>query len=151
MNGIPKQFQEQYQSLIIDEEVLKKFKKDKTINNTKDTDKFIDKLNNLTIKEEEQKQKFKTIILRLVSVLTCIQLVFFNAIVAYVIIAFTTKISWVKNLKVDVITAILDFLKYYIGATVVELLGMLLFIIRYVFSDTKFKKKDNAKKDDKKE
>lgn len=146
MNGIPKQFQEQYQSLIINVDKLEEFKKDKTID-IKDTNEFFENLNRLTLSAEVQKQEFKKKILQLVSILTCIQLVFFNLIVAFVIVAFTTKISWIKSLKVDAIVAILDFLKYYIGATVVELLGMLLFIIGYVFSDSKLKKKIENKKE----
>lgn len=124
-----------YLNLINDEEQLKKLKSDKTSSN-KNTDESINGINKQIIKNENQKRKFKRAILWLVSILTFIQLIFFNVVVAFVVASITVEHSFLKELDIKIISEMLDFLKYYIGATIVELLGMLLFIMRYVFSDT---------------
>ena len=145
MTEIPVEMLESFRALITND---KKEIKDKTIKKS-NPDKFIDDFNEVVLENERQKQRFKRNILILVSVLTSIQLVFFNAVVVFVVMACTTKMEFFKNLSVGEITEVLGFLKYYIGATVVELLGMLLFIIRYVFTDREIKKKILQKNSDK--
>lgn len=124
-----------FRSLIEDKEKLKGFKFDKTSEN-KDTNKTIESINKQIYKNENQKRKFKKSLLYLISFLTIIQLIFFNAVVVYVVLSLTSKWAIFKNLDAKTTSETLSFLKYYIGATVVELLGMLLFITRYVFTDT---------------
>lgn len=129
----------QYQAMIDDTDKLEKFKKDKT-SKSKDIDKILNDINKQVIKKENQKRRFKTFTLGLVSILTVIQMIFFNLIVGYVIASISLDINWFKSLEISFVSEMLSFLKYYIGATVVELLGMLFFIIRYVFSISKDKK-----------
>lgn len=71
-----------------------------------------------------------------VSTLIFIQLIFFNIAVGFMLISITTKWNIFKNIDVKTTELILDFLKYYVSATIVELLGMLLFIIKNVFDSS---------------
>ena len=94
----------------------------------------IDNYNKVINKEnEEQKLSFRNRLLRLVSWLIWVQLIFFNLIVFLVVSSIVFDCSFIKNLDLDTSGAILDFLKYYISVTIAELLSMLFFIMKYVF------------------
>lgn len=62
------------------------------------------------------------------------QLVFFNIIILIIVLAVTSKAPFFKDIDIELSIRLFDFLKYYISATIVELLGMLVFILHYVFS-----------------
>ena len=98
----------------------------------------IDNYNKAIYKEnEEQKLNFRNRLLRLVSWLIWVQLIFFNLIVFLVVSSIVFDCNFIKDLDMDTSGAILDFLKYYISVTIVELLSMLFFIMQYVFNDGK--------------
>lgn len=98
----------------------------------------IDNYNKVINKEnEEQKLSFRNRLLRLVSWLIWVQLIFFNLIVFLVVSSIVFDCSFIKNLDMDTSGAILDFLKYYISVTIAELLSMLFFIMKYVFNNDK--------------
>lgn len=80
----------------------------------------------------KQKYEFRDKLLRLISRLIWIQLFFFNVIVLVVISAVVFKCSYFKS---NISESVLGFLKYYISVTIVELLGMLWFVMKYVFRD----------------
>lgn len=94
---------------------------------------------NKTINKQNEKQKlnFRNRLLCLVSWLIWVQLIFFNVIVFLVVSSIVFDIGFIKNLDINTSSAILDFLKYYISVTIVELLSMLFFIMKYVFNDYK--------------
>ncbi len=97
-------------------------------------------------KNEKQKLNFRNHLLRLVSWLIWVQLIFFNVIVFLVVSSVVFNCEIIKDLDMDTSCAILDFLKYYISVTVVELLSMLFFIMRYVFKNDKEQDNSNIKK-----
>lgn len=72
-------------------------------------------------------------ILRIVAWLTLLQIVTFNALMGIIIF-----LSF-KNTNIEIQLKLFDILKYYIGATVVELIGMLTFITTATFSSNHFK------------
>lgn len=85
-------------------------------------------------KNEAQKLEFRNKILKLISKLVWIQLFFFNIVVTIIISSLVFNFSIFKELEINISVTILDFLKYYISVTIVELLSMLLFIMQYVFN-----------------
>ena len=71
----------------------------------------IDNYNKVINKEnEEQKLSFRNRLLRLVSWLIWVQLIFFNLIVFLVVSSIVFDCSFIKNLDMDTSGAILDFL-----------------------------------------
>ena len=61
----------------------------------------------------------------IIAVVLGIQLVLFNILIYIVTL---------KNLDIQTRTLLLDFLKYYIGAVIVEMLGMCLIIVRGIYT-----------------
>ena len=90
---------------------------------------------NEIIKNEKQKRKFRKQIINIIRVFTWIQLIFFNGVVGFIIFATTVDVGWLKITELATIQNMLDFLKFYVGATLVELIGLFGIIIRFVFSD----------------
>lgn len=120
------------------EEIFKEFydqlkiiqKSDKT-SDKKRPDDIITNYNKIMKKKEaDQKFEFRDRLLKLISKLVWVQLLFFNIIILLVIFSVIFNFSFLNNNGSGII---LDFLKYYISVTIVELLGMLLFVIQYVF------------------
>lgn len=94
-----------------------------------------------TTNERERSNRQKPL-LWLVVGLTGLQLIAFNVIIGVMIHKiFTTG-------KPEVILPFFEILKYYIGATVVELIGMILFITRDTFSSNHFKMMQMMLKDE---
>lgn len=87
------------------------------------------------IEEERQKLFLRNSAFKLVSILIWIQLVFSNILVILIILSLSTNISIFKLMTGSTTTLLVEFLKYYIGATIVELLGMLFFILRFLFNE----------------
>lgn len=100
-------------------------------------DKIDDYNKEINKKNEKQKLDFRNRLLSLVSLLIRVQLIFFNLVVFLVVSSIVFDCSFIKNLDINTSGAILDFLKYYISVTIVELLSMLFFIMNYVFNDDK--------------
>lgn len=80
------------------------------------------------VKNEKERTERQKPLLFIVAGLTVIQLLAFNGIIGVAV--------WLvfKNGRTEVITHFIDLLKYYIGATVVELLSMLAYITTGTFS-----------------
>lgn len=80
------------------------------------------------VKNENERTKRQKPLLYIVAGFTAIQLLAFNGIIGVTV--------WLvfKNGNADVITHFIDLLKYYIGATVVELITMLAYITTGTFS-----------------
>lgn len=84
-------------------------------------------------KNEKERAERQKPLLWIVVGLTALQLIAFNFIIAMIACAaFKTKYS-------EVILQLFEILKYYIGATVVELIGMVWFITRDTFSSNHIK------------
>ncbi len=101
-----------------------------------------DRLNLEILKKiEKQKIKLRDKLVNAVKHVIWFQLVFFNIIILAIVLAVTSKIPLFKDIDIELSIQLFGFLKYYISATIVELLGMLVFILHYVFSDIRFGKK----------
>lgn len=100
----------------------------------KDVDSQIDELNKIYINAEKQKYNLRLGMSLFVGVILLAQVVFFNYMVWYIIDIIAVKNELHNSLSPQTIEGLLDFLKFYISATVAELLGMFFFMIRYAFS-----------------
>lgn len=91
---------------------------------------------NLTIEEAEEQQKrgLRVKLINLVSKLVWVQLFFFNFVVLFVLSSIILNIKCFKIISNIDSQLLIDFLKYYMSVTIVELLGMLLFIIQFAFT-----------------
>lgn len=72
-------------------------------------------------------------LLLVIVLLTAGQLIFFNYII-YLTITKSFQTAQLEAINVDVIDNLFTILKYYIGATIVELIGMVWFITKGTFS-----------------
>ena len=76
---------------------------------------------------EEERRKRRKPVLILISVLVVLQLVAFNAVIGGLVL------GWWRTNNIEIATELLNFLKYYIGAVLVELRGMLAVITTDTF------------------
>ena len=90
------------------------------------------KITNLYIECEQKRLEQQKPLLDAVIGLTKIQLICFNVVICVLTYVIAT-VSFFK-MDLELWKVMLDFLKYYIGAVVVELLGMLFFIAKSTFS-----------------
>lgn len=81
-------------------------------------------------KSEDARIKRQNPVLYVVLVLTLLQLIVFNGLIAFVIYS-AVKTPTAGNLPI-----ILEFLKYYIGAVLVEMIGMIVFITKSTFTSS---------------
>lgn len=127
------------------DELLKKYKdqlkncpisfENDTVSKDKDIEHEIYNINEIIIQQEEnQKLRLRDKLTKTVTKFIWIQLIFFNIVVVFIVLSVTSNITIFKVVDNDLATLLFDFLKYYISATIVELLGMLVFILHYVFS-----------------
>ena len=142
--------------------IIEKLRKDKgkqkdgmsnnSLNEKIDLDERIKYLNAKAISEEEkQKRKLRNKLVVAIKHIIWFQLLFFNIVVLVIVLSVTTDIQIFKDMGEDLSIQLFDFLKYYIGATIIELLGMLVLILKFVFSKFETdRKRGNGKKDDKK-
>lgn len=79
-------------------------------------------------KSEDARLKQQKPVLYIIGGCVLLQLIFFNVVMAMLVW------QWWGTEDTVLATALLDFLKYYIGAVVVELVGMLVFITRSAFT-----------------
>lgn len=95
----------------------------------------IDAINsNIIQKAESQKLQLREKLTRTVTKFLWVQLVFFNVVVVVIVLSVTMNIGIFKAINNELASLLFEFLKYYISVTVAELLGMLVFILHYVFS-----------------
>ena len=111
------------------------------------------KRHNLEAKKEITRQKInlRDKLTKTVQRIIWVQIFFFNIIVALIVASVTIEWTFFKETSVEMSKVLFEFLKYYIGATIIELFGMLVFVLRYAFSESSgiwdkiksfFKKKD---------
>lgn len=93
-------------------------------------------------KEEQQKRELREKLFKIIRSLIWAQLIFFDMVVILILLPIIFRFSVFANLNDNTISLLLNFLKYFIGATIVELLGMLLFVVKFVFTkyNSRFKK-----------
>lgn len=87
----------------------------------------------LMLDETKQKLDLRNSIFNFVKGLIIAQLVFFNIITLYALCVVSLNVDWFIELDNEMIANLLEFLKYFIGATIVELLGMLGFVLQFAF------------------
>lgn len=90
------------------------------------------------VKNEEQNRKIKPKVFRNVCIFAAIQIFIMAIIILIVVIGLVTGDSnflFIHKIDSSVCEDLFNFLKYYISATIVELLGMLYFIVKRVFSN----------------
>lgn len=90
------------------------------------------KLVNLYIACEQQRLSQQEPLLKLVISLNKTLIWLFNIVIGVVTLA-VLALCFIRS-DTNILDSLFDFLKYYIGAVVVELIGMLFFIVRGVFS-----------------
>lgn len=107
---------------------------DKTTKSS-DVEEIIEGLNrSIEEQEENQKRFLRNKSFTLIGWLIWTQLIFFDLVVILILLPIIFRNDFFYNLSDNTISLLLDFLKYFIGATIVELLGMLFFVVKFVFS-----------------
>lgn len=105
------------------------------VHNNDDNDKLILE----QFKENEiHKRKLKFPTLVIISVLSAIQLLFMNFVIVVVILGLVAgeyKILFITSIDSTLLPEIFGFLKFYITATIVELLGMLSIMVTKIFDN----------------
>lgn len=97
-----------------------------------------DMLREQMITTENQKINHKRILLIVVICLVVLQLIFTNVLIVALLGACTIKSEYIRSFSSEEMGLVLTFVKYFIGATIVEILGMLLFIIQSSFDKSIF-------------
>ncbi len=112
-------------------------------------------------KNEEQNRKFKPKVFISICCFIGVQLLLMTIIILIVVIGLVVgdgSLWFIHKIDSSICQDLFSFLKYYISATIVELLAMLFFIVKRVFENNVSKmfetnqkrgKKDNEKKDSK--
>ena len=115
-----------------------------SLNKHFDSDTEISKLNIETYKKTEtQKLKLRERLSKAIKRMIWIQLIFFNIVVILVVSSVIFKKPFFNEFNKELAPEVFGFLKYYISATIAELLGMRWFILHYVFSPHKILKDKN--------
>ncbi len=91
--------------------------------NPYDRDTFYEKLSKQFVEQQEQVKDFRKILLWWFAVITILQLIAINVVIMISIFA-----------QLDPFNSIVDFMKFFVGATFVELLGGLIIIVKFVFN-----------------
>lgn len=100
------------------------------------------KLTNLYIEcEQKRLEQQKPLLVSIVG-LTKTLIWLFNGVIGFITVA-VIILCFVKS-DVSILERLFDFLKYYVGAVLVELTGMLLFVAKSVFSSNYRKILDNV-------
>ena len=125
---------------LLNQKYKKQLKEDSSTDittNKNNTEYIIENYNkSIEKRNAKQKYKFRNKLLKLVSFLIWFQLIFFNLVIIFVISSLVFNCTFFKS---DIPMELLSFLKYYISATIVELLGMLWFVMKYVFKESVLK------------
>ena len=99
-----------------------------------------EKIINQFEKNEESKRILKPTILRWVCGFVLFQLIVMNLILLIVILSLVVTdeapLGFIYPIETQSLPEVFSFLKFYISATIVELLGMLYFMIRKVFDNS---------------
>lgn len=96
-------------------------------------------------KNEDQFREFKPVVLSFIFLLIGVQLFVMNLIVLIIVISSIVDSNgfwFIHNFDAKIATPLFGFLKYYISATIVELLAMLFFMIRSIFNQSILKLAD---------
>lgn len=84
--------------------------------------------------DREQKRLQKDQIINIVKWIIGSQLFFMGVIIVCVVAYVTINIDWFKQLDYQCLCVITDLLKYYVTATLAEVIGMLFFIVKHLFT-----------------
>lgn len=82
---------------------------------------------------EKQKRNFKESLMKYIIIILSIQLGFFLFVVFLFAFAFCFKTPFTNSISIEQLKHIIEFLKYYISAVIVEFIAMLFFIVKFVF------------------
>lgn len=82
---------------------------------------------------EMQKRYFKEKLVKYIIRILTVQLIFFLIITLCFMLACCFKMPFIQEISLEQISAITNFLKYYISAIIVEFISMLFFIVKFVF------------------
>lgn len=96
-------------------------------------------------KNEDQFREFKPKVLFFICCIIAIQLLIMNLIAAIVVISSVVGDSglwFIHKCDTELASVLFDFLKYYISATIVELLTMFFFIIKSIYNQSILKLAD---------
>ena len=85
------------------------------------------------LKDETQKRAFKERLMRYILIILSVQLGIFLLVVLAFAFACCFKTSFTKDISIEQLKHIVEFLKYYISAVIVEFIAMLFFIVKFVF------------------
>lgn len=86
-----------------------------------------------TGKGEAQKLKLRKDLTTMIKCIICIQLLFFDIVVFFVVSSVIVKDPFFNLPDKELSVEMFRFLMYYIGVTMVELIGMLWLILRHGF------------------
>lgn len=86
-------------------------------------------------KEAKQKLKLRKKSFDLIARLIFGQLLFSDFFILIIVLGIILDLPFIKDFDSDIFFKLIDFLKYFIGATIVEMLGMLFFVIKFLFSN----------------
>lgn len=88
-------------------------------------------------KEEIKEHKNKSLLIKksfsLIRFLIIIQIGIFDFIIIFILCIISLKSKIFKDLDREIMINLFEFLKYFIGATVLQLLGMLVLILKFAF------------------
>ncbi len=82
---------------------------------------------------ESQKRKFKERLMKYIRRILVAQMILVSIPILMVFITICFDVPFMKDIEKEQIQSLFDFLKYYIGAIIVEFIAMLFFIVKYVF------------------
>lgn len=84
--------------------------------------------------DREQKRLQKDQIINIVKWIIGSQLFFMGVIILCVVAYVTINVDWFKHIDYQCLRTITDLLKYYVTATLAEVIGMLFFIVKHLFA-----------------
>lgn len=119
----------------VNENVLEKRINKETANALLTEKNIDDLLKNERFKGLAQKRIQKDQLLKIVKGGIYLQIIFLNLLIFLVIANKTVNCKLMLQMETSDLALIIDLLKFYVGATVAELLGMMAYIIKKVFDE----------------
>lgn len=94
---------------------------------------LLETLNPQLAQNEEQKRIFKENLMKYIRRILVAQMILVSIPILMVFVNICLDIPFMKTIEKEQIQTLFSFLKYYIGAIIVEFIAMLFFIVKYVF------------------
>lgn len=82
---------------------------------------------------EKQKRKFKKSLTIYIIVILSVQIAIFLLVITIFTIAYCFDLNIFKDITIEQLEHLLNFLKYFITAIIAEFIAMLFFIVKFVF------------------